>query len=169
MWIRAFQRRALSRHQGARLVTDIRIEDMNQEASSNGTRSTLDGARKIVQGLVERAKKDVGAPFEMDAIAALRALRDSDQAEFERARRELREAKVRMGELDGMLKPPSGKENQETQAEALIRLADQAELFHDVAAVDDGYATVEVSGHRETYRINSKDFKRWLVRRFYEE
>ena len=53
------------------------------------------------------------------------------------------------------------------QADVLIKLAAEAELFH--AADGTSYADFEVNGHRETWAIRSKMFKRWLGRRFYEE
>src|SRR5262249_35329544 len=46
-----------------------------------------------------------------------------------------------------------------------VALADGAELFHDAAG--EGYATVTVSTHRETHRLRSRAFRRWLCGRFY--
>ncbi|WP_406699150.1 hypothetical protein V5E97_09750 [Singulisphaera sp. Ch08] len=55
----------------------------------------------------------------------------------------------------------------ETQARALLRLAEGAELFHTA----DGrtYASIPVDSHREVHLIRSTSFRRWLVRAFYEE
>jgi hypothetical protein len=57
------------------------------------------------------------------------------------------------------------QKQKETQAQALIHLAEAAALFHD--AERRAYATVEVGNHHETLPIRSGDFKRWLVRAFY--
>ena len=54
-----------------------------------------------------------------------------------------------------------------TQAELLIKNASDAEFFHTPAG--DAYATVPVGDHLETHAVKSKGFKRWLVRRFYEQ
>jgi hypothetical protein len=54
-----------------------------------------------------------------------------------------------------------------TQAELLIKGASGAEFFH--APAGDAYATVLVGDHRETHAVRSKGFKRWLVRRFFEQ
>lgn len=62
-------------------------------------------------------------------------------------------------------KPAAEGERKPTQSELLIGYAGEAELFHDPNG--DGYATVEVDGHRETLPLRSERFKRWLVRRFY--
>ena len=57
-------------------------------------------------------------------------------------------------------KPPS-------QATILTALGAEADLWHDPDGT--AWATVEVRGHREHYRIRSKGFRTWLRRRFYEE
>jgi hypothetical protein len=51
------------------------------------------------------------------------------------------------------------------QADVLIKLAEDAELFH--TPDDVGYATIIVDGHRENWPLRSKGFKRWLARAFY--
>jgi hypothetical protein len=53
------------------------------------------------------------------------------------------------------------------QADILIKLAQAAQLFHAPDAA--GYADIEINGHRETWPIRSKSFKRWLTRRYLEE
>ncbi len=52
------------------------------------------------------------------------------------------------------------------QADVLIALAQDAELFHD----PDGtcFADLYVDGHRETWPLRSNGFKRWLLRRYFE-
>jgi hypothetical protein len=53
-----------------------------------------------------------------------------------------------------------------TQADMLIDLAQTAELFH--APDGTGFADLDISGHRETWPIRAKGFRRWLARRFFE-
>jgi hypothetical protein len=53
----------------------------------------------------------------------------------------------------------------EKQADVLIRLAARAGFFHTPDGV--GYADVDVNGHRETWPLRSKGFKRWLQMQFY--
>lgn len=52
------------------------------------------------------------------------------------------------------------------QAQILIALAGDAALFH----TPDGepYADISVNGHSETWPLRSRGFRRWLLRRFYE-
>jgi hypothetical protein len=51
-----------------------------------------------------------------------------------------------------------------TQAGALVDLTKDVELFH---LNDEGYATVTVDKHQETYRLSSRGFKTWLSRQYY--
>jgi hypothetical protein len=53
------------------------------------------------------------------------------------------------------------------QAETLVSMADDADLFHTPDQVP--YATVRVGDHNETWTIRSRSFKRWLMRSYYEE
>jgi hypothetical protein len=53
-----------------------------------------------------------------------------------------------------------------TQADILIKLAQSAELFH--APDGTGFADLDINGHRETWAIRGKAFRRWLARRFFE-
>ena len=53
------------------------------------------------------------------------------------------------------------------QASVLIRLAEEAELFHD--ADGKAFADIWVHGHRETWTVDSPRFKDWLTKRFYSE
>jgi hypothetical protein len=53
-----------------------------------------------------------------------------------------------------------------TQADILIDLAQTAELFH--VPDDTGFADLNINGHRETWPIRTKGFRRWLARPFFE-
>src|SRR5947207_7173321 len=53
-----------------------------------------------------------------------------------------------------------------SQADALLELALMAELF--LAPDGTGYADVIVNGHRETWPLKSRGFRRWLVRRYFQ-
>jgi len=68
----------------------------------------------------------------------------------------------------GEEKSKDSEEDKPSQADILIRIATgEAYLFHDEAR--DGYASLPINGHRETWPLRSKFFKQWLVRRFYEQ
>ena len=58
---------------------------------------------------------------------------------------------------------PSKK--QQSQANRLVKVAKSIKLFHDTNG--DGYATVPVKEHHETYRLRSRSFKRWLAEVFF--
>lgn len=61
---------------------------------------------------------------------------------------------------------PDDKKEKQTQATILIKLAGDAELFHDLN--HKGYATITVDVHRETWPIRSKGMRSWLLRRFFQ-
>ena len=53
-----------------------------------------------------------------------------------------------------------------SKADELVALAGDAELFHD--RHDTTYANILVGGHRETHRLRTRGFRRWLAQRFYD-
>ncbi|MBM4302173.1 MAG: hypothetical protein FJ121_11745 [Deltaproteobacteria bacterium] len=67
---------------------------------------------------------------------------------------------------DAEIPGPEGGRNKPNQAEILLKLAGDAELFHD--SNTKGFATIEVDEHRETWPIRAKGFKSWLLRRFFQ-
>jgi hypothetical protein len=69
-------------------------------------------------------------------------------------------------EPDAEQRDDHNKRDRQRQADILIQLARDADLFH----VPDGtgYADLKVHGHRETWPIRSKGVTRWLLRRFFE-
>ena len=62
---------------------------------------------------------------------------------------------------------PKQEEEKLTQAQLLLRHAEQAQLFHTPAG--DAYARIPVGNHYETHLVKSKGFRGWLVRGFFEE
>ena len=57
-----------------------------------------------------------------------------------------------------------------SHADLLVELAQDADLFHTPGGCDsEAYASIMVNGHRETWAIRSKGFRRWLGRRFHQE
>ena len=61
--------------------------------------------------------------------------------------------------------PPAGSARKPTQSEMLLSYVDDTELFHDAGG--NGYATVEIDNHQETWPLKSQRFGQWLLRRFY--
>jgi hypothetical protein len=121
-----------------------------------------------LEGLVENTARDPGAPFAPDALERLSALKKDDRAAFEALRAQLKGAGVRVTALDEAIAEENGETGGRgpTQADILIDLAQSAELFH--APDGTGFADLEINGHRETWPIRSKGFRRWLARRFYD-
>ena len=54
-----------------------------------------------------------------------------------------------------------------TQANALIQIGEKAQLFHDPLGM--AYGRFDVSGHLETWPLDSRHWKTWLQHSFYKE
>jgi hypothetical protein len=133
--------------------------------------AAIDAAEDIrdpLDGLVERIATDPGAPFAPDVLVRLVALKKDDRAAFEALRAHLRSAGCRVTALDEAIADENGDVGRRgpTQADILIDLAQSAELFH--APDGTGFADLDINGHRETWPIRTKGFRRWLACRFFE-
>jgi hypothetical protein len=133
--------------------------------------AAIDAAEEIrdpLDGLVEKTATDPSAPFTPDAIEGLAALKKDDRAAFEALRAQLKKVSCRVTALDEAITEENGDTGGRgpTQADILIELAQSAELFH--APDGTGFADLDIKGHRETWPIRSKGFRRWLARRFFE-
>jgi hypothetical protein len=133
--------------------------------------AAIDAAEEVrdpLEGLVERTGTDPGAAFAPDMLERLAALKRDDRAAFEALRAQLKKAGCRVTALDEAIAEESGEAGGRgpTQADVLIDLAQTAELFH--APDGTGFADLDINGHRETWPIRAKGFRRWLARRFFE-
>ena len=120
-------------------------------------------------GLVEQTATDPGAPFKPEALEALAALKQVNRAAFEALRSRLKKAGCRVTALDDAIAEENGDMGGRgpTQADILIDLAQSVALFHTPDG--SGYADLDINGHRETWPIRAKGFRRWLARRFFED
>jgi hypothetical protein len=123
--------------------------------------------------LVERvAAGEYGAPLEPETARNLAVLKLNNRAQFETFRGRLRKAGFRVSQLDELIaeingEPPIGGAHSLGQADILVALAEAAELFQ--TPDEEACADIEVNGHRETWSVTSRGFKRYLKRRFHEE
>lgn len=133
----------------------------------------IDGAEELndpLAGLARKTAVDSGAPFVPEVLQALAALRSGDRPAFEAMRSELKKAGCRLTALDDAIAEVNGmpgRRGPPTQADILIGRAQTAELFH--APDGTGFADLDINGHRETWPIRGKGFRRWLAHRFFEE
>src|SRR5262245_38852418 len=119
-----------------------------------------------LHGLVAKTATDRGAPFTPDVLARLAALKKDNRPAFEALRAQLKSARCRVAELDKAIAEETGVGRRRTQADILTELAQSAELFHTPDGT--GFTDVDINGHRETWPIRGKGFRRWLARRFFE-
>ena len=133
--------------------------------------TAINEAEEIVdplEGLVEKCVEDPGAAFTPTVILRLAALKKEDRAAFETLWARLKKTKCRMTELGKVIAKEAGDGGRRpTQADMLIELACVADLFH--TADGTAYADIEINEHRETRRVRTKGFRRWLAQRFFEE
>jgi hypothetical protein len=132
----------------------------------------IGGAEEILDPLArlaERTAGDPGAPFMPEALDALAVLKTGNRAAFEALRAQLKKAGCRVTALDDAIAEENGDTGRRgpTQADILIDLAQTAKLFHTPDRA--GFADLDINGHRETWSIRAKGFRRWLARRFFGE
>lgn len=174
-------------------MSELRVEDTAQKLrKTNGPRvthregrarndhpnepedlscATIDAAEDVrdpLAGLIERTAIDPGAPLAHDAVRRLAALKKGDRAAFEALRARLKSAGCRMTALDEAIAEENGDAGGRgpSQADILIELVRSADLFHTPDGT--GFADLHVNGHRETWPIRAKGFRRWLARRFFQ-
>ena len=133
--------------------------------------AAIDNAEEVrdpLDDLIARTEADPGAAFAPEVLEALVALRKRDRAHFEGLRAQLKRARGRVTALDEALAEEAGGDGGRgpKQADLLIELAQEVELFHGPDST--AYADLKVNEHRETWPIRSKGFRRWLARRFFE-
>jgi hypothetical protein len=121
-----------------------------------------------LDGLVEKSVADPGAAFMPEVLERLAALKKEDRAAFEMLRSKLKKTGCRVTALDDAIAEETGDTGRRgpTQADILIELAQSAELFH--ARDGFGFADLDINGHRETWPIRAKGFRRWLARCYFE-
>nr|WP_281722279.1 hypothetical protein [Nitrosomonas nitrosa] len=147
---------------------------MNMDKKSeteNLIAAAIDAAEDIrnpLDGLIEKTAIDPGAPFAPDVLEPLASLEKEDRATFEALRAQLKKAGCRMAALDKAIAEQNSEDGGRgpKQADILIALAQSAELFHSPDRT--GFADLDVNGHRETWPIRAKGFRRWLAHRFFE-
>ena len=146
------------------MIVDLELENPIADA--------IDAAEVIrdpLDGLAEKTAVDPGTPFMPEALKALATLKTDNRAAFEALRSQLKKAGCRVTALDDAIAEANGDKGGRgpTQADILIDLAQTADLFHTPDGA--GFADLDINGHRETWPIRAKGFRRWLARRFYEE
>jgi hypothetical protein len=65
-------------------------------------------------------------------------------------------------------KPKGGRRQQSSQAQELVAIGMQAELFRDEQS-GEPFALIDVDGHMETHRIADGSFSQWLAHSLYEQ
>jgi hypothetical protein len=147
------------------------MDDDHESQSLNLVAAAIDAADEIgdpLEGLVDKTVTDPGAPFVPGVLERLAVLKKEDRAAFEALRAQLQTAGCRVTALDEAIAEQNGDTGRRgpSQADIVVGLAQSVELFH--SPDDTGFADLEINGHRETWPIRSKGFRRWLARCYFE-
>ena len=144
---------------------------MSHEARRQGSgriRDAIDLAEDFVdplEGLTEKTAQDPGAPFTVNMLEQLRALKIQDLARFESLRAQLKKQGCSVTRLDAAIAHKSDQGRREPkQADILLELAAPVELFRGPQGK--AYADIAVRGHRETWPVRSRHLRHWLTREF---
>ena len=134
----------------------------------NAAIAAAEEVRDPLENIAKETADDPSAPFAPEVLERLVALKQDDRAAFEALRAQLKKGGCRMAGLDEALAAESGATGGQgpKQADILIGLAQSAELFH--APDGTGFADLNINGHRETWPIRGKGFRRWLARLFFQ-
>lgn len=154
-------------------MTDNPNDAAPSNDGENEIRALVAAAEEVagpLDGLIEKAKGDVGHPFRDDIINALAELREADRPAFERLRDQLKHAGIRVAEIDKELDalplPSLSGDGGDTidSADPSHALADMT-LFH----TPDGhaFAAFDVKGHRETLSVDSRAFSDRLTQSYF--
>ena len=145
-------------------------EDGKVDTIGNPVGAAIAEAEEVpdpLEGLAERVPNDPGAPFEPETMEAIVALKKRDRAGYEILRKSLKDAGCRMVGFEEALKDSGGGATPEpSQADILTDLADDAELFH--SAEGTAFGDIRIDGHRETWPVRAKGFRRWLTQQFFD-
>jgi hypothetical protein len=131
----------------------------------------IDATEDIVDPLddvVSRSSADPGAAFAPEVLVQLATLKKADRAAYEALRARLKKAGCRVTALDEAIAEECGDAGGRgpKQSDILIYLAQVADLFRAPDGI--GFADLDINGHRETWPIRAKGFRRWLARRYFE-
>ena len=152
------------------------VSDFNDLAAVHDLKvvhKAFESASKPSDLLERRLIKDPFTSFDPENVKAMVALKGRDRAAFERLREHLKQKGARTSELDKLWGEAASSDIDAAekgllkQADILVKLAGAAQLFH--APDGTAYADITINGHRETYTIHGRDFKRWLKHRYYEQ
>lgn len=125
---------------------------------------------EIIASALEKLADDPGAVYTPEVIAALKALKDSNLADFIRMRAKIKAINkdAMMGALDKEVNGGDVAKDDQSLSDQLVSFVQgRADLFRDQDK--NGYAGFTAIDHREAWRIDSQGFREWLGAEFYHE
>lgn len=116
----------------------------------------------IVEAALAKMASDPGAMYEEAVIAALKVIRQKEEAAYVRLTAQAKGCKTR---LDKLTAPERDSHQDSTQDMILSIARNGSTLGHD--ADGRGISVIETGDHREVWYIDSHGFKEWLRAAFY--
>ena len=124
-----------------------------------------------IDALVERVRRDPAEALKPDAVMLGRETRQRDPAEYHALRERLKSAnpKFLKGEFDRAMKLDDCEQQRPpSQTDVLLSIAEaESDIYR--SQDDVAYADIYIAGRRETYKVRSRGYRRWLRRRYFRE
>jgi RepB DNA-primase from phage plasmid len=143
-----------------------RNDALNKAAFALGQLVGADAlSESTARGSLEDAAQQIGLS-ESEARATIKSGLDAGKLEPRDLSEVGKKSGVQMVRADGEKAAPK-EEPRESQADRLVKLAEDAMLWH----TQDGeaFADLTVNHHRETHAVRSKAFRQWLAFAFYQD
>ena len=125
---------------------------------------TLEYIKVIDEAISKLCEGDTGSHWEQTVIEAARTLMQSDRAEFQRKRTELKKANPQ-SQVTEWTKAVKGSSDDDicgdSRADEIVTMVtNKSELFH--SAKRKTFATFENNNHKETWELTSSGFSDWI-------
>ena len=135
---------------------DPHLLSISPDAVRDAAQETAD-PYATVENALPRLAADPGAMYEDTVIAALKTIRQKDEAGYARLVARATGCKTRLDKLTA----PERDSHQDSNQDLILQAAQAHCQFHHDAD-GRGVAVIEIDGHREVHLVDSQGFKKWL-------
>lgn len=144
---------------GSKAATDGRGQDYWDATMASVRRHLEDEERLLARAraLPEMAKSDPGAPFEREALAALLAMRNGPESDWQRLRAALKASKVPIRALEAAMEAQSLQDSQSDPCRLRFVADEQKRVGWFKQTREDGWVSVDGTEARATMRAQGQD------------
>ena len=140
-----------------------------KDSTALNSSMTVENPTSIIDEIVGAAKTDQATAFSQKSLAVLADLQLTDLGNYENARLKLKDAGVRVSAVDkavAKINKDRAKKD-EPQADTIYGLIKSVQLFR--TSNSQIYADIWINGHRESHPIQSRRFRRWAGKHFFDQ